>query len=118
MTCSMHVERATRLRTNCHRAADIGTKRFDGWPIFVAGQTIARIAIKHLMFALPAAGLASAELRFIHRGNDLKSLAFPCDAAGRVDLDALDEHRRNQYLFARVLMGRDYAFPVLAWCDR
>ena len=74
--------------------------------------------MKHLMFALPAAGLASTELRFVHLGNDLKSLAFPCDAAGRVDLDTLDERRRNQYLFARVLMGRDYAFPVLASCDR
>ena len=74
--------------------------------------------MNHLMFAIPAAGLASAELRFVHLENDLKSLAFPCDATGRVDLDTLDEHRRNQYLFARVLMGRDYAFPVLALCDR
>ena len=74
--------------------------------------------MKHLMFALPAAGLASTELRFVHREDDLKSLAFPCNAAGHVDLDTLDEHKRNQYLFARVLMGRDYAFPVLALCDR
>lgn len=57
---------------------------------------------------------ASVELRFVHRRNDRKSLAFPCDAAGRVDLDALDERRRNEYLFARALMGRDYEFPVIA----
>ena len=61
---------------------------------------------------------ARVELRFAHRRNDRESLAFPCDAAGRVDLDALDERRRNEYLFARALMGRDYAFPVLACCDR
>ena len=61
---------------------------------------------------------ASVELRFAHRHNDRESLAFPCDAAGRVDLDALDERRRNEYLFARALMGRDYAFPVMASRDR
>ncbi|NRF71161.1 hypothetical protein HLB44_29610 [Aquincola sp. S2] len=61
---------------------------------------------------------ARVELRFVHRRNDRKSLAFPCDSAGRVDLDALDERSRNDYLFARALMGRDYAFPVMASCDR
>jgi hypothetical protein len=70
------------------------------------------------MFPASADGLASLELRFVHRGDDRKSLAFPCDAAGRVDLDTLDERGRNQYLFARALMGRDYAFPVMASCDR
>lgn len=61
---------------------------------------------------------ARVEQRFAHRRNDRKSLAFPCDSAGRVDLDALDERRRNDYLFARALMGRDYAYPVMASCDR
>jgi hypothetical protein len=60
---------------------------------------------------------AGVELRFAHRSNVLRSLAFPCDAAGRVDLDALDERRRNEYLFARALRGRDYHFPVLASCE-
>jgi hypothetical protein len=72
----------------------------------------------HCMFPPSAHGLASIELRFVHRRNERKSLAFPCDAAGRVDLDALDERKRNEYLFARALMGRDYAFPVMASCDR
>lgn len=72
----------------------------------------------HCMFPPSARGLASIELRFAHRRNERRSLAFPCDAAGRVDLDALDERRRNEYLFARALMGRDYAFPVMAACDR
>ena len=72
----------------------------------------------HLMFLPSARRLANIELRFVHRRNDRKSLAFPCDAAGRVDLDALDERRRNEYLFARALMGRDYAFPVMSSCDR
>jgi hypothetical protein len=61
----------------------------------------------------PARGRASIELRFVHRRNERKSLALPCSAAGRVDLHALDERKRNEYLFARALMGRDYAFPVM-----
>lgn len=35
-----------------------------------------------------------------------RALAFPCDAGGRVDLDALSERARNDYLFARALVGR------------
>lgn len=70
------------------------------------------------IFAPLARRRASVELRFVHRRNDRRSLAFPCDAAGRVDLDALDEHSLNEYLFARTLIGRDYALPVLAACDR
>ena len=72
----------------------------------------------HFMFSPSARALASVELLFVPRRNDRKALAFPCDAAGRVDLDALDERDRNEYLFARALMGRDYAFPVMASCDR
>ena len=72
----------------------------------------------HRTFPPSVLGPASVELRFVHRRNERESLAFPCDAQGRVDLDALDERRRNQYLFARALMGRDYAFPVLAACHR
>jgi hypothetical protein len=72
----------------------------------------------HHIFPSSARGPASVELRFAHRRNDRESLAFPCDAAGRVDLDALDERSRNAYLFARALMGRDYAFPVMASGDR
>ena len=72
----------------------------------------------HRIFPASVHRPASVELRFEHRGNDRKSLAFPCDAVGRVDLDALDERSRNEYLFARALMGHDYSFPVMASCDR
>ena len=65
-----------------------------------------------------SAGKANVELRFVARRTDRRSLAFPCDAAGRVDLDALCERERNKYLFARALMGRDYAFPVVMSNDR
>ena len=72
----------------------------------------------HRMLSPSARRPASVELRFVHRRNDHQSLVFPCDAAGCVDLDALDERSRNEYLFARALMGRDYAFPVMASCEQ
>ena len=53
------------------------------------------------------------ELRFLPIAEGVQSLSFPCDAAGRVDLDALGECERNNYLFARALMGYHYAFPVI-----
>jgi hypothetical protein len=40
-----------------------------------------------------------------------RGLAFPCDERGRVDLDALSEPARNDYFFARSVVGRDFAMP-------
>lgn len=40
-----------------------------------------------------------------------RGLAFPCDEQGRVDLDALSERARNNYFFARCVVGRDFAAP-------
>jgi hypothetical protein len=42
-----------------------------------------------------------------------RSLSFPCDDKGRVDIDALSERARENYLFARAMVGRDYAAPSL-----
>lgn len=53
------------------------------------------------------------ELRFRSLFNEGRGYAFPCDAAGHVDLDALSEQARNNYFFARALIGRDLASPVV-----
>jgi hypothetical protein len=37
--------------------------------------------------------------------------AFPCDAEGHVDMDAMTERTRNNYLFARALVGIEYDKP-------
>jgi hypothetical protein len=44
---------------------------------------------------------------------DANALAFPCDPRGHVPLDELDERARNQYFFARTVVGRDYRSPVV-----
>jgi hypothetical protein len=42
-----------------------------------------------------------------------RALAFPCDAEGRVNLDALSETARNNYLFARAVVGREFDVPAV-----
>ncbi len=56
---------------------------------------------------------AGFELRFRSLFNEGRGLAFPCDAAGHVDLDGLSEHARNNYFYARTLIGRDFAMPAV-----
>lgn len=50
----------------------------------------------------------------IHQGR--RPLAFPCDAKGRVNLDALSEKARLNYFLARMTVGRDYLCPLLDSC--
>lgn len=53
------------------------------------------------------------ELRFESLFQAGRALAFPCDAQGGVRLDALSERARQNYLFARAVVGREYAVPVV-----
>ena len=38
---------------------------------------------------------------------------FPCDGNGRVDLDGLSESARNDYFYARAMVGRELAAPAV-----
>jgi hypothetical protein len=40
-------------------------------------------------------------------------LIFPCDRQGHVDLDALNERAKTNYLFARAMVDREYARPAV-----
>lgn len=42
-----------------------------------------------------------------------RGYAFPCDPTGQVDLDQLSDRARNNYLFARAVVGRELAFPAV-----
>jgi len=53
------------------------------------------------------------ELRFQSLFHAGRALSFPCDAKGRVDLDALSDRARSSYLYARTLIGRDFAMPAV-----
>jgi hypothetical protein len=43
----------------------------------------------------------------------VRSLTFPCDPAGHVNMDEMSERARDNYLFARTVVGRDYEVPVV-----
>jgi hypothetical protein len=53
------------------------------------------------------------ELRFTSLFDEGRGLAFPCDSAGHVDLDALSDRARANYYFARSTIGREYACPAV-----
>jgi hypothetical protein len=51
------------------------------------------------------------EVRFQSLFNEGRALCFPCDAQGHVSLDSLSERARDNYLYARAVVGREYAYP-------
>ena len=51
------------------------------------------------------------EVRFASLFKQGHGFAFPCDVGGHVDLDALSERARNNYLYARAMIGRENALP-------
>jgi hypothetical protein len=53
------------------------------------------------------------QLRFQSLFDPGRGFAFPCDAEGHVDMDALSERARNNYLYARAMIGREVATPAV-----
>lgn len=53
------------------------------------------------------------EIRFDYLFDGGRSLAFPCDAMGHVDIDALSDRARANYLYARAMVGREYSLPTV-----
>ena len=50
-------------------------------------------------------------VRFESLFSEGRGMEFPCDAVGHVDVNELPEHLRSNYLFARTMVGREYAAP-------
>jgi hypothetical protein len=42
-----------------------------------------------------------------------RGYAFPCDDKGQVDVDELSERARNNYFYARAMIGRELAVPIV-----
>ena len=56
------------------------------------------------------------ELRFHSLSSAARIYSFPCDASGRVDMDALSERERDCYLYARAVVGREFSMPQKQCC--
>lgn len=63
--------------------------------------------------AADAAVEAHYELRFDSLFVAGRGLSFPCDAQGQVQMDRLSERARNNYLYARAVVGREYRTPAV-----
>lgn len=61
----------------------------------------------------PRTDLPLFEVRFASLFRPGSGHAFPCDGRGRVDLDALSERARTNYLFARAMIGRENGPPTV-----
>jgi hypothetical protein len=66
---------------------------------------------------VPLAASGGFELRFRSLFNEGRALTFPCDAKGRVELDALSDRARQNYLYARAVVGREFATPAVLRSD-
>lgn len=47
-----------------------------------------------------------------------RGYAFPCDCNGCVDLNELSEQARNNYFYARAMVGRELSQPAVEPADR
>ena len=53
------------------------------------------------------------QLRFTSLFDPGRGYAFPCDREGHVDMDKMSERARNNYLYARAMIGREVATPAV-----
>lgn len=53
------------------------------------------------------------QLRFESLFHPGRGLAFPCDDRGQVPMDSLSERARDNYLYARAVVGREFATPTV-----
>jgi len=58
-------------------------------------------------------GKLGYELRFRSLFKPGRGLSFDCDASGNVDLDGLTARARDNYLYARTVIGREFFIPVV-----
>jgi len=65
--------------------------------------------------AIPV-GESRYELRFTGLHNRGRGYAFPCDAAGQVNMDQLTDQGRLNYLRAQAAVGTELSEPVV--CGR
>ena len=56
---------------------------------------------------------AGYQIRFQSLFREGRALSFPCDSHGEVDLNGLTPHELDNYLFARAMVGREFATPAL-----
>lgn len=82
------------------------TRRLQGARAALRADTGALDGHRHASGAEPR-----FELRYRSVSLHRCGYAFPCDADGRVDLDELSERARENYFYARAMVGLDLMHP-------
>ena len=57
------------------------------------------------------------QLRFASLFDPGRAMAFRCDERGRVEMDASSDASRRNYLYARAMVGREFATPTVVLSD-
>ena len=57
------------------------------------------------------------QLRFASLFDPGRGMAFPCDERGCVEMDSLSDATRRNYLYARAVVGREFATPTVMLGD-
>lgn len=52
-------------------------------------------------------------LRFQSLFNQGRAIVFPCDDQGLVDIDSLTERARENYFYARAMIGLEFGAPAV-----
>jgi|JI10StandDraft_1071094.scaffolds.fasta_scaffold715705_1 hypothetical protein len=70
-------------------------------------------AVHSLPPLLPQPPVQGWQLRFASLFDPGRGLAFPCDDHGQVPLDSLPPRALDNYLYARAVVGREFATPTI-----
>jgi hypothetical protein len=63
--------------------------------------------------AMNTAASTGFEIRFQSLFNEGRALSFPCDSRGLVNMDSLSDRARENYLYARAVVGREFSVPAV-----
>jgi hypothetical protein len=80
----------------------------------LASTTRAKLSNRHdtpAATALVEPGPSSFQLCFRSLFQSGRGFAFPCDHKGQVSLDTMSERARNNYFYARAMVGRELECP-------
>ena len=84
-----------------------------------ASTTRAKLSSRHdttVATAMIESSPASFQLCFRSLFHSGRGFAFPCDARGQVSLDDMSERARNNYFYARAMVGRELTPPAVECC--
>jgi len=76
-------------------------------------------SLENLMDTCTASSMPTPrfELRFQPLSTFGRGFAFPCDALGKVPLNDLSDRLRDNYLYARAVVGNELSWPVINRLD-